>query len=69
MLFPNARGTRLSPDGVHYLLARHSRPPPGLPGVERQTRHRACLRHTMALDLLQGGVDAQLSPCGLGTNP
>src|SRR5216684_8128514 len=23
ILFPNARGTRLSPDGVHYLLIRH----------------------------------------------
>jgi len=23
VLFPNARGTRLSPDGVHYLLVRH----------------------------------------------
>jgi len=23
VLFPNARGTRLTPDGVHYLLVRH----------------------------------------------
>src|SRR2546422_6159028 len=23
VLFPNARGTRLSPDGIHYLMVRH----------------------------------------------
>lgn len=25
VLFPNARGTRLSPDGVHYLMVKHCR--------------------------------------------
>lgn len=43
VLFPNARGTRLTPDGVHYLLVR-SRPNrhQGLSVVEGQTRDRPC---------------------------
>jgi site-specific recombinase XerD len=58
VLFPNARGGRLSPDGVHHLFARHcavtSKICPSLKH-KRVTVH--VLRHTMALDLLQEGVD------------
>jgi site-specific recombinase XerD len=67
ILFPNARGTRLSPDGVHYLLVRHAtaatKACPSLKG-KRVTVH--VLRHTMALDLLQGGVDLSVIALWLG---
>jgi site-specific recombinase XerD len=67
VLFPNARGTRLSPDGVHYLLVRHVKSAteacPSLKG-KRVTVH--VLRHTMALDLLQGGVDRSVIALWLG---
>jgi site-specific recombinase XerD len=67
VLFPNARGTRLSPDGVHYLLARHIKAAgkfcSSLKG-KRVTVH--VLRHTMAMDLLQGGVDLSVIALWLG---
>jgi len=67
VLFPNARGTRLTPDGVHYLLVRHvqtaSKVCPSLKG-KRVTVH--VLRHTMAFDLLQGGVDRSVIALWLG---
>src|SRR5215472_2450449 len=67
ILFPNARGTRLSPDGVHYLMVKHVKAAaqvcPSLKG-KRVTAHR--LRHTMALDLLQGGVDRSVIALWLG---
>ncbi len=67
ILFPNARGTRLSPDGVHYLLVRHATAAakvcPSLKG-KRVTVH--VLRHIMALDLLQGGVDRSVIALWLG---
>lgn len=67
VLFPNARGTRLTPDGVHYLLARHvmtaAKVCPSLNG-KRVTVH--VLRHTMAMDLLQQGVDRSVIALWLG---
>jgi len=67
VLFPNARGTRLSADGVHYLLVRHhaaaSKVCPSLKD-KRVTVH--VLRHTMALDLLQAGVDRSVIALWLG---
>jgi|SRR6516164_1803324 site-specific recombinase XerD len=67
VLFPNARGTRLTPDGVHYVFVRHIRTAgkvcPSLKG-KRVTVH--VLRHTMALDLLQGGVDRSVIALWLG---
>lgn len=67
ILFPNARGNRLSPDGVHYLLLRQVQAAvkvcPSLKG-KRVTIH--VLRHTMALDLLQGGVDRSVIALWLG---
>jgi site-specific recombinase XerD len=67
VLFPNARGTRLSPDGVHYLLVRHVQAAaklcPSLKG-KRVTVH--VLRHTMAVELLQGGVDRSVIALWLG---
>ena len=67
VLFPNARGNRLSADGVHYLLVRHhaaaSKVCPSLKD-KRVTVH--VLRHTMALDLLQAGVDRSVIALWLG---
>lgn len=58
VLFPSARGERLSVHGVQYMLNKHrdaaSRARPSLL-QKRVTVH--CLRHTMAMDPLQSGVD------------
>jgi len=66
-VFPNARGGRLSPDGVQYILSKHtkaaSRACPSLMG-KRVTPHS--LRHTMAMELLQAGVDRAMIALWLG---
>jgi site-specific recombinase XerD len=66
-LFPNARGGRLSPDGVHYLLAKHCAT---AGNVCSSLKHKHvtvhCLRHTMAMDLLQAGVDRSVIALWLG---
>jgi len=67
VLFPNSRGGRLSADGVHYLMIRHcavaSKACPSLK-QKRVTVH--VLRHTMAMDLLQAGVDRSVIALWLG---
>ena len=67
ILFPSARGERLSVHGVQYLLNKHrmtaSRVCPSLRD-KRVTVHR--LRHTMAMELLQGGVDRSVIALWLG---
>lgn len=67
VLFPSAQGTRLSIHGVQYLLNKHRRAAatrcPSLRG-KRVTVHR--LRHTMAMDLLQAGVDRSVIALWLG---
>ena len=67
MLFPNARGGRLSPDGVADLLAKHvalaSKSCPSL-GKKHVTPH--VLRHSMAMGLLQAGVDRAVIALWLG---
>ncbi len=66
-VFPNARGGRLSADGVQYLLAKHVSVArtkcPTLAG-----KHVTChvLRHTAAMELLQGGVDRAVIALWLG---
>jgi site-specific recombinase XerD len=58
ILFPNARGGRLTVHGVQYLLNKYRRAAARIcPSLEnkRVTVHR--LRHTMAVDMLQEGVD------------
>ena len=66
-LFPNARGTRLSPDGVQYLLAKHCRAAVKVcPSLKRKRVTVHVLRHTMALDLLQAGVDRSVIALWLG---
>jgi site-specific recombinase XerD len=67
VLFPNAKGERLSVHGVKYMLSKHganaARVCPSLKG-KRITVH--LLRHTMALELLQAGVDRAVIALWLG---
>ena len=67
LLFPNAKGERLSVHGVKYLLNKHAataaRVCPSLEG-KRVTVH--LLRHTMALEMLQAGVDRAVIALWLG---
>jgi site-specific recombinase XerD len=67
VLFPSAKGERLSVHGVQYLLNKHrltaSKICPSLK-QKRVTVHR--LRHTVAMDLLQEGVDRAVIALWLG---
>ena len=67
VLFPSAQGERLSVHGVQYLLTKHrttaSKVCPSLK-EKRVTVHRP--RHTMAVDLLQAGVDRSVIALWLG---
>ena len=67
VLFPSARGERLTVHGVQYLLNKHRatalRTCPSLKH-QRVTVHR--LRHTAAMDLLQAGVDRAVIALWLG---
>jgi site-specific recombinase XerD len=67
ILFPSARGTRLTIHGVQYMLNKHrvsaSKVCPSL-SHKRVTVHR--LRHTMAMDLLRAGVDRAVIALWLG---
>ena len=67
VLFPSAKGSRLTIHGVQYLLNKHrqtaSRWCPSLTH-KRVTVHR--LRHTAAMDLLQAGVDRSVIALWLG---
>jgi site-specific recombinase XerD len=66
-LFPNARGRSLSHDGLDYLLAKHVETAriecPSLV-KKRVTPH--VLRHSLAMDLLQHGVDRSVIALWLG---
>lgn len=67
ILFPNARGGRLSADGAQYLFAKHLKVArkncPSLRG-KRVTLH--VLRHTTAITLLEAGVDTSTIALWLG---
>jgi integrase/recombinase XerD len=66
-LFPNARGQPLSHDGLAYILAKHVATArskcPSL-AEKRITPH--VLRHSLAMDLLQNGVDRSVIALWLG---
>jgi len=67
VLFPNAKGQHLTVHGVQYLLNKHRRTASRIcPSLQqkRVTVHR--LRHTMAMDLLQAGVDRAVIALWLG---
>jgi site-specific recombinase XerD len=67
LLFPNTKGERLTVHGVKYMLDKHAvtaaKVCPSLSG-KRVTVH--LLRHTMALEMLQAGVDRAVIALWLG---
>lgn len=67
IVFPSARGTPLSADGIQYLLAKH------VAVAAQHCLHLAqkrvtphVLRHTTAMELLQAGVDRAVIALWLG---
>ena len=67
ILFPNARGGRLSADGAQYLLAKHlAMARQSCPSLREKRVTLHVLRHTTAMALLQGGVDTSSIALWLG---
>jgi site-specific recombinase XerD len=67
MLFPNARGGRLSGDGMRYILTKHvAAASKTFPSLLRKKVTPHVLRHTTAMELLQAGVDRALIALWLG---
>ena len=67
VVFPNIRGTQLSPDGVQYLLAKHvAKARKTCPSLEKKRVSPHVLRHTAAMELLQAGVDHSVIALWLG---
>jgi len=66
-LFPNARGGRLSRDGVEHLLAKHvATASAQCPSLQTKRVSPHVLRHSAAMDLLQHGVDRSVIALWLG---
>lgn len=67
VLFPNARGGRLSADGVAYILAKHVVVAcQTCPSLKRKRVTPHVLRHTAAMELLEAGVDTSVIALWLG---
>jgi len=67
VLLPNARGGRLSPDGVADLLAKHvATASRACPSLDKKHVTPHVLRHSMAMGLLQAGVDRAVIALWLG---
>lgn len=67
LVFTNARGTRLSSDGVQYLLAKHlAIARQRCPSLRQKVVSPHVLRHTAAMELLQAGVDRSVIALWLG---
>lgn len=66
-VFPSARGSRLSTDGVQYLLAKHvAVARVRCPSLQQKSVSPHVLRHTAAMELLQAGVDCSVIALWLG---
>jgi integrase/recombinase XerD len=67
IVFPSAHGTRLSADGVQYLLAKHvaQASQSCLPLRDKHVTPHV-LRHTAAMELLQAGVERSVIALWLG---
>jgi len=66
-VFPNARGGKLSSDGMQYILNKHTSAASSVcPSLldKRVTPH--LLRHTMAMGLLEAGIDRSIIALWLG---
>jgi integrase/recombinase XerD len=67
ILFPSARGDRLSADAVQYLVAKHAKAAQQVcPSLADKHVSPHVLRHTTAMELLQAGVDRTLIALWLG---
>ena len=67
MLFPNAAGGRLSSDSVADLLAKHvTLARKSCPSLQKKHVTPHVLRHSMAMGLLQAGVDRAVIALWLG---
>jgi site-specific recombinase XerD len=67
LLFPNAKGERLSVHGVQHMLNKHAaNAAKTCPSLEGKRIGVHLLRHTMALDMLQAGVDRAVIALWLG---
>lgn len=66
-IFPNARGGRLSPDGIEYIVAKHvAAARQCCASLERKRVTPHVLRHTAAMELLRSGVDRAVIALWLG---
>lgn len=66
-VFPNARGTPMSLDGVEYLVAKHAATArSSCPSLAQKRISPHVLRHSAAMDLLQHGVDRTVIALWLG---
>ncbi len=67
VLFPTIHGRRLSPDAVQYLLAKHTAATrQRCPTLKLKRVSPHVLRHSAAMELLQGGVDPSVIALWLG---
>ena len=66
-LFPNARGGRLSADGVNYILKKYTvSASAACPSLTKKRITPHCLRHSCAMELLQAGIDRAMIALWLG---
>jgi len=66
-LFPNARGGRLSQDGVAYIIHKHvTTARQKCPTLTKKRISAHVLRHTLAMDLLHHGIDPTVIALWLG---
>lgn len=66
-VFPNARGGQLSADGLQYILAKHvATAEKSCSSLSGKSVTPHTLRHTMAMELLQSGVDRAMIALWLG---
>jgi len=67
VVFPSARGSQLSSDGVQYLLAKHvATAQQTCSSLKKKRVSPHVLRHTAAMELLQAGVDRSVIALWLG---
>jgi site-specific recombinase XerD len=67
LLFPSAKGDRLTVHGVKYMLNKHAASAARVcPSLKRKRVTVHLLRHTMALEMLQAGVDRAVIALWLG---
>lgn len=67
VIFPSARGGRLSPDAVAGLLKKHVEAAgDACPSIRQKHVTFHCLRHTTAMDLLHAGVEQTVIALWLG---